>query len=165
MQEEIQSCPTNSSFPVTESTEPAIFPHLLLQLQVSPPLKLLNQLLIKISAYVISFQKLQEHQIFNRKACTKSSAKAISSLQEEIQSCPTNSSFPVTESTEPAIFPHLLLQLQVSPPLKLLNQFQLCWHMYHSVQYLSLKGQCTSLRELKEQCKCLLQFLHRHNLQ
>ena len=55
-----------------------------------------------------------------RKACTKSSAKAISSLQEEIQSCPTNSSFPVTESTEPAIFPthnsSLLVSNSVSLP-------------------------------------------------
>ena len=32
-----------------------------------------------------------------RKACTKSSAKALSSLQEEVQSCSTNSSFAVTD--------------------------------------------------------------------
>ena len=38
-----------------------------------------------------------------RKACTKSSAKALSSLQEEVQSCSTNSSFAVTEVTEPAV--------------------------------------------------------------
>ena len=38
------------------------------------------------------------------KACTKSSVKALSSLQDEVQSCPTNSSFPVTQSTEPAVF-------------------------------------------------------------